>query len=69
MLKLRIKVLVGFILEISAFFIAGMVFAYGYDLASFFYFCLALALAGWTGARIQEITIKAYELKKQNENK
>lgn len=66
-INITLAMLIGFIVEILLFYIAGMVFAFGYPLSSGFYFILGLVMAWWVGDKIQKKAIEKY--KRENEQR
>lgn len=64
-IPMTLSILIGFILEITFFFVSGMMFAFGYPLSSMFYLVIALCLAWYTGDKIQKGAVSRY--KRENE--
>ena len=64
-ITLTINMLIGFIFEIIFFFLAGMMFAFGYPISSGIYLVIGLILAWYTGEKIQKKAVEKY--KKENE--
>ena len=60
-ITLTLSMLIGFIFEIISFFVAGIVFAFGYPLASGFYLIVGLFLAWYTGDKIQKKAVEKYK--------
>lgn len=64
-LPMTLSILLGFVLEIILFFIAGLTLSEGYPLSSMFYFMCGLGMAWWVGMKIQKQAVEKY--KRENE--